>query len=156
MSLAGVLSSMSSCIFVSKILDSPPVPKHKIHYCNRARWSVNPVCVNIIPPSISHYWWSLDPILILTPWGDSFWSGSITLKITCFLVDPRQLGIVIVVLRKLWDGSPQPGQFSRLWIQSPQSSHGHLMAWSCTGMALTKNRPKLRELEYSYTTQVRY
>ncbi len=35
-------------------------------------------CMNPFVPSVSHYWWSLDPILILTPWGDSFWSGSVT------------------------------------------------------------------------------
>ncbi len=34
-------------------------------------------CRNPFAPLVSHYWWSLDPILILTPWGDSFLSGSI-------------------------------------------------------------------------------
>ena len=32
--------------FVDKILDSSPVPKHNLHYYNRDRWWVNPVCVD--------------------------------------------------------------------------------------------------------------
>ncbi len=31
-----------------QILYSPPVPKHNLDYCNRDRWSVNPVCDNAV------------------------------------------------------------------------------------------------------------
>ena len=52
-------------------------------------------CMNPFVSSVSHYWWSLDHILKLTPWGDSFWSGSLALRIKCFVLHPRQLRVVI-------------------------------------------------------------
>ncbi len=33
----GVLDEYTPEPFVDKILDSPPVPKHNLHYCNRDR-----------------------------------------------------------------------------------------------------------------------
>ncbi len=76
------------------------VKVQKSHIWDCGRWKSGPCllgvqllthgCTNLPAPSVSHYWWSLDPILILAPSSD-------------------------------------------------------LMAWSCLGMALTKNRPKPRE-----------
>ena len=53
------------------ILDSPPVPKHNLHYCNRDRWWVNPVCVMRPCTSLLLVWQRLrpfrDPLAWLSP-----------------------------------------------------------------------------------------